>query len=56
MDDEEEESVLPVPNVNSHILRRVLLWANHHKNDKEPGNDNDHEEEGKRIDEITFES
>lgn len=29
--EEGEEEVIPLPNVNSAILRKVIHWANHHK-------------------------
>jgi len=29
--DEGEEDVIPLPNVNSQILRKVIQWATHHK-------------------------
>lgn len=31
--DDEEKGIVPLPNVNSAILHRVLQWAIHHKND-----------------------
>ena len=32
MEDEDEEPV-PLPNVNAAILRKVVTWATHHKDD-----------------------
>lgn len=29
--EEGEEEVIPLPNVNSAILRKVITWATHHK-------------------------
>lgn len=50
--DDEEEAVIPVPNVSAAILRRILQWAQHHKDDPTPidGDDNDME---KRTDNIS---
>jgi len=30
---DEEEDVIPLPNVNSAILKKVIQWATHHKDD-----------------------
>lgn len=49
--DEEEEAVVPLPNVNSAILRRVLQWANYHKDDPVPTDDDENKE--KRTDDIS---
>lgn len=49
--DEEEEAVVPLPNVNSAILRRVLQWANYHKDD--PMQTEDDENKEKRTDDIS---
>lgn len=40
MDDEEEE-IVPLPNVNSAILRKVLQWATFHKDDPPPPEDDE---------------
>lgn len=49
---DEKDSVVPVPNVNSTILRHILAWANHHKND--PTSTIDYvENKGKRTDVIS---
>ncbi|KAI4477531.1 hypothetical protein M0804_012648 [Polistes exclamans] len=50
MDDEEEEAV-PLPNVNSVILRKVLQWATYHKDDPPPPEDDENKE--KRTDDIS---
>jgi S-phase kinase-associated protein 1 len=50
MDDEEEE-VVPLPNVNAAILKKVIQWATHHKDDPPPPEDDENKE--KRTDDIT---
>lgn len=47
---EGEDAVVPLPNVNSAILQKVLQWANHHKDDP-PSIDDDTKE--KRTDDIS---
>lgn len=47
-----EEDVIPLPNVNSAILRKVLQWANYHKDDPVPATDEDETKE-KRTDDIS---
>lgn len=49
--DDEEEAVVPLPNVNSAILRRVLQWAHYHKDDPTPTDDDENKE--KRTDDIS---
>lgn len=49
--DEDEEAVVPLPNVNSAILTRVLRWANYHKDDPQPTEDDENKE--KRTDDIS---
>ncbi|XP_055309029.1 S-phase kinase-associated protein 1-like [Sitodiplosis mosellana] len=46
LDDEGEEGVVPLPKVNSNILKRVLQWANHHKDDPIPTDDDKTKEKG----------
>lgn len=48
--DEGEDAVVPLPNVNSAILRKVLQWANYHKDDPQPTDDDENKE--KRTDDI----
>ncbi|XP_058060058.1 S-phase kinase-associated protein 1 [Anopheles bellator] len=50
MDEGDDESV-PLPNVNSAILRKVLQWATYHKDDPMPVEDDDSKE--KRTDDIS---
>lgn len=51
--DGEEEAVIPVPNVSSGILRLILQWANHHKNDPTPTDDDEEKDMEKHTDEIS---
>ncbi|KFB39175.1 S-phase kinase-associated protein 1-like [Anopheles ziemanni] len=49
--DEGDDEVVPLPNVNSAILRKVLQWATFHKDDPIPVEDDDSKE--KRTDDIS---
>ncbi|XP_055325705.1 S-phase kinase-associated protein 1-like [Sitodiplosis mosellana] len=49
LDDEGEEGVVPLPKVNSNILKHVLQWANHHKDDPIP-TDDDKTKEKRTVD------
>ncbi|XP_067138158.1 S-phase kinase-associated protein 1 [Centruroides vittatus] len=49
--DEDEEEVVPLPNVNSVILKKVIQWATYHKDDPLPPEDDENKE--KRTDDIS---
>lgn len=34
--EDEENIVIPLPNISSSILKRVLQWTNHHKDEPAP--------------------
>ena len=38
---DEDDEVIPLSNVSSDILKRVIQWAEHHKNDPEGDNNQD---------------
>jgi len=48
---QEEEEVVPLPNVNAAILKRVIAWATYHKDDVVPPDDDENKE--KRTDDIS---
>ena len=48
--DEGDEEVVPLPNVNSAILKKVIQWATYHKDD--PPLPEDDENKEKRTDDI----
>lgn len=48
-----EEEVVPLPNVNSAILRKVIQFCTYHKDDPVPSSTDDDENKEKRTDDIT---
>ncbi|KAI1301787.1 S-phase kinase-associated protein 1 [Halotydeus destructor] len=50
IEDVDQEDV-PLPNVNGAILRKVIAWAEYHKDDPPPAND-DEENRERRTDDI----
>jgi len=49
--EENDDEVIPLPNVSAAILRKVIHWANHHKDDPPPAEDDENKE--KRTDDIS---
>ena len=49
--DEDEEELVPLPNVNAAILKKVIQWATYHKDDPPPPEDDENKE--KRTDDIS---
>jgi S-phase kinase-associated protein 1 len=48
-----EDEVVPLPNVNSAILRKVIQFCTYHKDDPVPSSTDDDENKEKRTDDIT---
>ena len=51
MDDAGEEEVVSLPNANAAILKKVIQWAQYHKDDPPPPEDDENKE--KRTDDIS---
>ena len=49
--DDQEDELIPLPNVNSAILHKVLQWAAYHKDD--PASADDDENKEKRTNDIS---
>jgi len=48
---EDGEEIVPLPNLNAAILKRVVQWCTHHKDDPSPPEDEENKE--KRTDDIS---
>merc|ERR1712141_837779 len=48
--EEEEDEVVPLPNVNAAILKKVIQWCSFHRDDPPPPEDDENKE--KRTDDI----
>jgi S-phase kinase-associated protein 1 len=50
--EEDDQEVVPLPNVNSTILKKVVQWAQYHKDDPPPPGDEEENRE-RRTDDIS---
>jgi S-phase kinase-associated protein 1 len=48
-DEEEVMEILPLPNVNAMILKKVIDWCTYHKEDPEPAEEEPERRNGERI-------
>ncbi|KAI9139379.1 SCF ubiquitin ligase complex subunit Skp1 [Paraphysoderma sedebokerense] len=51
-DDDNDSSPIPVPNVTGRVLRKVIEYCTHHKNDPMPTAEDENSDEKKRSDDI----
>ena len=49
--EEDEDVVVPLPNVNTAILKKTVQWCTYHKDDPPPPEDDENKE--KRTDDIS---
>lgn len=49
-DDEEDGIVMPVPNVRSSVLQKIIEWAEHHKDSNFPDEDDDDSRKSAPVD------
>ncbi|XP_062039790.1 S-phase kinase-associated protein 1-like [Lepus europaeus] len=54
MDDEGDDDPVPLPNVNAAILKKVIQWCTHHKDDPPPPKDPVWDQEFLKVDQGTL--